>query len=103
MTAVLKYVFSCVAAVLISFSAYALNREVASPQEVYKAVQTLKPGDTLFLQDGIYKDIQLVIHNSGEKLKPIVISAKNGGKVFFTGDVKVELRGEHIVLKDIYF
>ncbi|WP_353140227.1 chondroitinase-B domain-containing protein [Pseudopedobacter sp.] len=76
---------------------------VGSNKEIYQNLGQLKPGDTLFLKDGIYKDLQLIVRNSGTLEKPIVIAAKNGGKVFFTGDIKVELRGEHLVLKDIYF
>ncbi len=102
--AILRYLFSFIVLFIVLFSsAFALNREVASKEEVYKTLEILKPGDTLFLKDGLYQDIQLVVNPSGKNNQPIVISAKNGGKVFFTGDAKVELRGEYIVLKDIYF
>ncbi|TLX72175.1 chloramphenicol resistance protein [Labilibacter sediminis] len=77
--------------------------EVQTVAELQASIVELQASDTLFIQDGIYKDIQLVVHNSGEENKPIVIRAKNRGKVFFTGDVEVELRGTHIVLDGIYF
>lgn len=95
--------FFFVIAVVWSMTTRAGNIEVASKEEAYDKLALLQPGDTLLLQDGIYKDIQLVVHNMGKPKQPIVITAKNGGKVFFTGDSKVELRGEHLVLKDIYF
>lgn len=77
--------------------------EAASVKEIYKLLPTLKPGDRILLADGIYKDIQLIIKASGTKENPITIASKNPGEVFFSGDVKVELRGEHLILKDIYF
>lgn len=99
----INYLFLFVIIAIWSTTAYAGNIEVTSKEEAYDKSVLLQPGDTLFLRDGIYKDIQLVIHNIGTLEQPIVITAKNGGKVFFTGDTKVELRGEHLVLKDIYF
>lgn len=77
--------------------------EVSSIKEIYQILPGLKPGDKLLLTDGIYKDIQLIVKVSGTKEQPISIASKNPGQVFFTGDAKVELRGEHIILKDIYF
>jgi|GEM_PF-1057509 len=77
--------------------------EVSSVKEIYKLLPALNPGDKLLLADGIYKDIQLIVNTSGAKEQPIIIASKNPGDVFFTGDVKVELRGEHLILKDIYF
>ncbi|MFD1630507.1 chondroitinase-B domain-containing protein [Pseudopedobacter beijingensis] len=75
----------------------------SSVEEVYHKVEKLRAGDTLLLDDGVYKDIKLIINHSGTPGKHIVVRAKNGGKVFFTGDAKVELRGQYIVLQDIYF
>jgi len=99
-----NHLFFFVIAVVWSMSTRAGNIEVSSKEEAYDKLTLLQPGDTLLLQDGIYKDIQLVVHNMGKPKQPIVITAKkNGGKVFFTGDSKVELWGEHLVLKDIYF
>lgn len=97
-TLVLGFVLLCFA-----LPTWAKHILVASVKEAYIKVDQLKAGDTLLLKDGIYKDIQLVVKRSGSKEKPIVIAAQNGGKVFFTGDAKVELRGEYLVLKDIYF
>ena len=77
--------------------------EASSVQGIYKILPTLKPGDRLLLADGIYKNIQLLVKVSGTKEKPITIAAKNPGEVSFTGDVKVELRGQYLILKDIYF
>lgn len=72
-------------------------------QEVYDLLPKLNPGDALLLEDGDYKDLKLVANTSGLQIKPITIAAKNPGKVFITGDAKVEIRAEYIVLKGLYF
>ncbi|MEC3908811.1 chondroitinase-B domain-containing protein [Tamlana sp. 2201CG12-4] len=81
------------------------NKEiyVSTVHEIQNKLNQLKPGDILVLNDGNYKDIKLIVHNSGTKSNPITIKAKNRLKVDFIGDVKVELRGEHIILDGIYF
>jgi len=76
---------------------------VSSNEETYKAVAKLKPGAVLKLADGVYHDMQLIISRSGKAGLPITIRALNPGKVFFSGDAKVEIRAEHIVLADIWF
>jgi arylsulfatase A-like enzyme len=70
---------------------------------IYKYIDLLQPGDTLSLDNGIYSNIQLILKQSGTPGDLIFIKAKNPGKVFFTGDAKVELRGDYLVLNGICF
>lgn len=79
------------------------SQVVNSKEEIDKVLVKMKPGEVLELADGIYEDIQLIIGSSGKPGLPIIIQALNPGKVFFTGDAKVELRGEHIILSNIWF
>lgn len=76
---------------------------VATVAELMAAVQTVNPGDAVLLEDGGYPDVKLIIERSGTAGQPIRIGARNSGRVFFTGDVKVELRGEHLILEGIRF
>lgn len=76
---------------------------ITTGELLYAAVNKAKPGDTVYIEDGTYKDLKLVISNNGEKAKPIRILARNPGKVFFTGDARIELRGDYLVLEGIYF
>ena len=68
--------------------------------DLQRKVDSLAPGDKLLLSDGEYRDLKLIINNSGEKDNPIVIKAINSGEVIFSGDSKVEIRGSHIVLDE---
>ncbi|NDV78777.1 chondroitinase-B domain-containing protein [Dysgonomonas sp. 511] len=78
---------------------------VSSTAELEQAVGSLKPdsGTEIILTDGKYHNIKLIVSESGILGDSIVIRAQNPGKVSFTGDVKVELRGNYIVLKGIVF
>lgn len=82
---------------------FAEDIRVGTVGEIYESVSRLKPGDRLLLKNGRYNDLKLVVTVSGNDIKPIIIAAENTGKVFFTGNVRVEMRGEHLVLKGIYF
>src|SRR5690606_22837262 len=73
--------------------------EVSSNVEIYKVLEHLNPGDVLLFTDGNYKNLNLVINNSGTSEQPITIKPKKPGNVFITGDSKVEMRGEHLVLE----
>lgn len=86
-----------------SFHAAAKNIYVNTIGEIYQHVNSLQPGDSMILNDGDYKDLQLTVAVSGSKLKPITIAAGNPGKVFFIGDAKVALRGRYIVLSGVSF
>ncbi len=79
------------------------ERIVSSNAEAYKALNKLNAGDQLIFKNGEYKNIQLIIAKSGTENKKIIIKAKNPGKVFFTGDAKVELRGSYIVFEGFVF
>lgn len=95
--------FLIVVLLFVTNFAQARDLRVATVAELTAAVPGLLPGDRLLLQDGSYKNIRLIVRQSGQAGRPIEIGAENSGKVFFEGDVAVELRGEHIVLKGIYF
>jgi chondroitin B lyase len=76
---------------------------VNSVQALSSRLTSLVAGDTLLLDDGEYNNLSLIATKSGAFNQPIIIAAKNPGKVFITGDSKVELRGQYIIIKDLYF
>jgi len=90
-------------ALLLLYGIPGFGQVVSSQEEINQALAKLGPGGTLKLADGLYENIKLIIGRSGKPGLPITIKALNPGKVFFTGDVKVEIIGEHIVLADIWF
>jgi poly(beta-D-mannuronate) lyase len=59
--------------------------------------------NTILLDDGIYTNVNLTINNIGTLTNPIIIKAKNNGKVFFSGPVNVSITGQYIILSNIIF
>jgi len=87
----------------VGYSQTQNNYNVSTVSEIRQLLPQLKPGNSVYLNAGTYKNIKLNITVSGKKGSPIHIKAKTPGTVFFTGDVKIEIRGEHIILEGIYF
>lgn len=59
--------------------------------------------NTILLDDGIYTNVNLTIDNVGTLTNPIIIKAKNNGKVFFSGSVNVSITGQYVILSNIIF
>lgn len=72
-------------------------------EKLNDAIAKSKPGDTLRIADGIYKDVSLNILANGSKEKPIVITVQNVGKVRFEGESTVRLAGNYVELHNIHF
>lgn len=77
--------------------------KVVNTESLEKAALNVKPGTTIVMADGNYANVKLSVTGGGTAESPVEIKAENPGKVLFTGDVKVELRGNYITLSGIYF
>ncbi len=76
---------------------------VSTTAELEAAVAAATLGDKIVMLDGEYRDVKLIVNHSGTFNAKFEIKAKNPGKVVFSGDAKVELRGDHVLLSGIYF
>lgn len=99
----IKRFLTIIALIAISANSFAKKFYVSNVAEVYKVVNNLKPGDSLVFQKGEYKNIQLLLKQSGSSSKPIVLIAEKPGSVIFCGDVKVAMYGAYTELNGIYF
>lgn len=79
------------------------EQSVRTQKELLKHVKSMKPGETIIVQDGTLRDLDLKILKSGTSKKPIVIRAENPGKVIISGDSKIEIHGEHVILSGFLF
>ena len=59
--------------------------------------------NTILLEDGIYTNINLIISKEGTITNPIIIKAKNPGKVYFSKDVNITITGKFIIISNIIF
>ena len=77
--------------------------EVAGTEALEQAVREARPGDRILLEDGVYRDVKLIVEQSGWFDRPLLVEARHPGEVTFSGDVRVELRGDHVALRGIRF
>ena len=76
---------------------------VNTTQDLVNAVSTIKPGDTILIADGTYKNLRLSVTTDGTNDKMITIKAQNPGKAYISGNSAIELRGDYIHLSGLYF
>lgn len=57
-----------------------------------------KPGDTILLANGIYKDEAVKFTSNGTKEEQVVFMAQDAGKVFFEGNSTLSFSGSYIII-----
>ena len=90
----------CTAAPAASAPRTVLVRNAA---EYKAALPTLRPGDTLVLADGEWRDAQLLFTGKGRPDRPITLTAQTAGKVILSGQSNLRLAGEHLVVANLVF
>jgi len=88
-----------------AFSSFAAGSEalVSTEEELKTAVASAKPGDTLVVQNGTYKDLRIAFRKFGTPPAPLILRAQTPGGVRFTGNVRVEITGRHLVVSGFLF
>ncbi|MEM9386918.1 MAG: chondroitinase-B domain-containing protein [Pseudomonadota bacterium] len=76
---------------------------VGSFAEYEKATAALRPGDTVVLKDGTWRDVELVFKAIGREDAPVTLRAQTPGKVIISGESNLAISGEHIVVSGLVF
>ena len=71
--------------------------------EYQDAVGELKPGDTIILANGEWKDFEILFTGKGLPDAPITLTAEEKGKVIITGQSNLRLAGEYLVVSGLVF
>ena len=79
------------------------ERQVSSVADVEKAARAARPGDTVVIADGTYKDWNLKIDAKGTAEQPVTVRAQTPGKVRFEGNYQLSVDGEHVVVSGLFF
>jgi len=89
----------------LSFSllSYSNVITVKNIEELNSANKNAKPGDIIILQNGEWKNITISLDCIGSKEKPVVIKAQTPGKVLITGNSKLKIGGQYIIVDGLYF
>jgi poly(beta-D-mannuronate) lyase len=68
-----------------------------------KTLSTAKPGDTIVVANGTYKDVEISFLAKGDATKPIVIKAQTPGSVVISGQSSLRLAGVGLEVNGFYF
>ena len=76
---------------------------ISSAEALATATRTVKPGDTIVMTDGVWRDAPLAFRAEGKAGKPIVLKAATPGKVVLTGNSWLRMAGSYLVVQDLVF
>lgn len=76
---------------------------VADVAALNTAMESARPGDSLILREGEWRDAKIVFKGRGAKAAPITLKAATPGKTVFTGSSTLRLGGEHLVVEGLLF
>ncbi|MCP4854723.1 MAG: hypothetical protein GY903_09545 [Fuerstiella sp.] len=99
-----KHFFVSILATLVSATlTSAAEIHVSDPDALAAAMRKVSKGDTIILQDGVWADARLLVRAHGTAEKPITIKAQTPGRVILTGDSRIAVAGEYIVVDGLWF
>src|SRR6187431_125719 len=87
----------------LSLLSYSTIIPVKDIEELNSANKNAKPGDTIILQNGEWKNVTMILDCIGSKEKPVVIKAQTPGKVLITGNSKLKIGGQYLIVDGLYF
>jgi poly(beta-D-mannuronate) lyase len=93
----------CLTGFLIVCSIYGSAKDYKINSAAELAALKLLPGDQVILKSGEWTNQQLLFKGNGTQQKPIMLSAEEGGKVFFIGTSSLKIDGTWLVADGISF
>lgn len=76
---------------------------VGTPAEYQRALRDVKPGDTIVLKDGVWRDFQILFEAEGRSGQPITLTAQTPGGVVLSGQSNLRLAGSQLVVSNLVF
>ncbi len=89
--------------VMLASNLIGAERSVRNVDEFKSAVEAVKPGDTIVLANGVWRDADLVFVGEGTEAKPITLRAEEPGKVTLEGRSRLRIAGEYLVVSGLVF
>lgn len=80
-----------------------LENDIVDQSKFKDAVLNAKPGDTIRMAAGTWRDAQLVFEGKGTAQKPIVLMAQTPGAVKLEGKSSLKIAGEYLVVSGLVF
>lgn len=98
-----KYLFIVLIILRVALPSNAEVYTVNSENELANIISGLIPGDTVFLAAKEWNNVELDFKGEGTELSPIVFAAATSGKTIFTGNSRVSISGNWVVVRDFVF
>jgi poly(beta-D-mannuronate) lyase len=76
---------------------------VRDAAELSRAAAAAKPGDVIELAAGEWRDVNLVLEARGAPDQPITLRAERPGETTITGQSRLRIAGEHLVVSGLKF
>ena len=103
----MKFALSCTALLLAATfstpSVHAADISVADADAIQAALTNVQPGDVLVMDDGVWRDQEIVFAATGTAQAPITLRPQTPGGVTVTGASNLSISGSHLVVSGINF
>jgi len=76
---------------------------VSSASEIAALMSTVKPGDTLIMKNGTWKDQNIKLTSSGKVDVPVTLRAETPGQVVLSGNSSLQVDGSYVVVSGLLF
>lgn len=77
--------------------------QVGTLSELNGVLPGLKPGDTVILLNGVWMDVNVLFEGNGTEANPITFKAETIGGVVFSGNSKMRIAGDYLVVNGFSF
>ncbi len=95
----------CLVAMLLLISCQSVTADTirVSDPEKLKELTTLKPGDIVIIEPGIYNSASISFNANGTSDSPVILKAAKQGEVIITGNSTIKISGNNIIVSDLWF
>jgi len=99
----IKYISIFIVMICFALPVHAEVYTVSSESQLEGAVASVLPGDTVLLAAQSWNNVELEFIGEGTEKLPIVFGAETPGKTILTGNSRIEISGNWLVVRDLVF
>ncbi len=98
----IRYLFT-IYCLFLSVICFSSTTVVKNMDELNAANAKAQPGDTIILQNGEWQHVTIKLDCKGTEALPILFKAQTPGKVIITGNSRLKLGGNYIIVDGLFF
>lgn len=95
--------WSCYLWLLVAATCASAEHHVGTPAELTAAIRESQPGDVIRMRSGTWDDLEILFEAAGTTDRPITLCADQAGKTIISGESRLRISGEHLVVEGLYF